>query len=119
MLGGEAVLREVITDFIGRVTGDVMIGFHFRGVDRSRLIELEFEFARRHLGGQGIYTGRPLHKAHGPHRILGGQFNRRLRILDQTLQDHGVPEEVRRAWLEHNEALREQITQDGKAECND
>ena len=119
MIGGEDVLRKVVEDFIGRVTSDVMIGFFFRAIDHKRLAELEFEFAAAHLGGPQRYSGRPLKKAHGGHPIMGGQFNRRLRLLDQTLLDHGVPEEVRLAWLAHNERLRSHITRDNKAECND
>lgn len=118
-LGGEAGLRAVIEDFIKRVTSDMMIGFHFRGVDHARLTQMEFEFARAHLGGAGPYSGRPLRSAHAPHRIMGGQFNRRLRILDKTLEDHGVPDDIRLAWVRHNEELRSQITADGPTECND
>lgn len=50
---------------------------------------------------------------------MGGQFNRRLKILERTLEDHGVDPEVRRIWLAHNEKLRAQITRDASDECND
>lgn len=117
-LGGEAALRAIIDDFVERVTTDMMIGFLFRAVDKQRLKELEFQFASRHLGGPHRYEGRPLTEAHKAHPIMGGQFNRRLRLLDQTLQDHGAPLEVRSLWLAHNEKLRSQITRDAPDECN-
>lgn len=116
-LGGDEALHAIITDFVTRVTSDMMIGFHFRGVDRERLIELEFQFARGHLGGAQVYEGRPLRTAHAAHRIMGGQFNRRLKILESTLQAHRVPDEVVRDWLHHNESLRSQITRDASDEC--
>jgi truncated hemoglobin YjbI len=112
-------LQGIIEDFVARVTGDVMIGFFFRAVDRARLAELEVQFAAAHLGGPSKYEGRPLSVAHSPHRIMGGQFNRRLRILDQTLRDHGVADDIRQAWLSHNEQLRSQITRDRSDECRD
>jgi hemoglobin len=118
-LGGEQRLREVVFDFVGRMAKDVMIGFHFRGVDLARLVEHEVAFARQHLGGDAGYAGRPLDVAHRPHRILGGQFNRRLRLLAQTMEDHQVPAHVQRAWLEHSESLRALVTADGATECND
>jgi hemoglobin len=118
-LGGEQALREIVEDFVDRVIADLMIGFHFRGVDKARLCQLEFEFARAHLGGKDSYSGRPLRNAHAPHRIMGGQFNRRLRILDKTLEDHAVPRDIRSSWIAHNESLRSQITADGPLECND
>lgn len=116
-LGGETALRSIITDFVTRVTSDMMIGFHFRGVDRDRLIELEFQFALGHLGGAQRYEGRPLRTAHATRKIMGGQFNRRLKILESTLVAHRVPNEVIRAWLSHNESLRAQITRDASDEC--
>lgn len=118
-IGGEAGLRAIIEDFVDRVTSDVMIGFFFRAVDKKRLAVLEAQFASSHLGGPSAYEGRPLSRAHGAHRIMGGQFNRRLVILEQTLRDHGVTDEVRDLWLAHNEQLRAHITRDQKDECID
>ena len=93
-LGGEQGLRAVIDDFVDRVFDDVMIGFHFGAASRERIKAKEYEFAARHLGAPIDYTGRPLVDAHGTHRILGGQFVRRLTILAETLRDHHAPSEV-------------------------
>lgn len=119
IIGGSAALTAIVRDFVGRVTRDIMIGFHFDRVDKERLVLLETEFAAEHLGGPEHYTGRPLHAAHAGHRILGGHFNRRLRLLEQTLEDHGVDAGVRKRWVAHNEELRAQVTDDGTTECND
>lgn len=117
-LGGEQGLRAVIDDFVDRVFDDVMIGFHFGAASRDRIKAKEYEFAARHLGAPVDYTGRPLADAHGTHRILGGQFVRRLTILAETLRDHDAPAEVIEAWLAHNEQLRDQITGDPGSSCN-
>ena len=117
-VGGESGLRAIVDDFVDRVFDDVMIGFHFRAADRARVKAKEYEFAARHLGAPVAYTGRPLAEAHGPHRILGGQFVRRLTLLAETLRDHGAPEAVVAAWLAHNERLRDQITGDPGSSCN-
>lgn len=116
-LGGEAALRRIIGVFVERVTDDVMIGFFFRGVDRRRLADKEFEFAARHLGAPTQYTGKPLREAHAPHRIMGGQFDRRLVILQRVLEELDVPADVRETWLEHNRRLRPVITRDSSGEC--
>jgi truncated hemoglobin YjbI len=107
----------IVDDFVDRVTKDMMIGFFFRAVDINRLKELEYQFAASHLGGPQGYQGRPLARAHGPHRIMGGQFNRRLKILDDTLISHQVESDIREEWLKHNESLRAHITQDARDEC--
>lgn len=115
-LGGEERLRAIVDRFVDRVVGDTMIGFFFRSVDIPRLKQREYEFAASHLGGAARYTGRPLGRAHAPHSILSGQFNRRLKILENTLRDFDVPEDVIREWLDHNARLRS-VIQSGGA-CN-
>jgi hemoglobin len=117
---GEAQLRAVITDFYGRVIPDVMIGFMFRGKDRQHLIDREYELTAALLGAPGVtYTGRPMRAAHAQHTIFGGHFERRLQILRETLRDHRVDPDVQAAWIDHQLALRAQITRDTGSECKD
>jgi hemoglobin len=118
-IGAEA-LRAVLTDFYGRVFGDVMIGFMFQGKDRRHLIDREYELTAALLGAPGVtYTGRPMRAAHAQHTIFGGQFERRLQILRETLRDHAVDPDVQQAWIDHQLALRGQITRDQGSECKD
>lgn len=116
---GPDQLRAVITDFYARVFDDVMIGFLFFGKDRKRLIDKEFEFTAQLLGGDVRYTGRPMRAAHARVPIMGGHFDRRTKILEETLEDHGVDSEVRESWLRHIQALRAQVTADATGACND
>lgn len=115
LLGGTLPLRAIVTDFVTRVVDDLMIGYFFRDVDREALIEREFEFARAHLGGGGDYRGRPLPQAHAPHGIRAGHFARRIKILEETLDEHAVPASVRAAWLAHDRSLERSVV-DG--DCN-
>lgn len=112
-------LRAVITDFYARVFDDVMIGFLFAGKDRKRLIEKELEFTAQLLGGDVRYTGRSMRAAHARVPIMGGHFDRRTRILEETLAAHDVDHEVRESWLRHIQALRAQVTADAAGACND
>ena len=118
-LGGEPVLRRVVDRFVDRVFDDVMIGFYFRNASRERIKDKEYEFAARHLGAEVEYTGRPLAAAHAPHAIMGGQFMRRLKILEETLVELDVPAAVREHWLSHNEKLRPLVTRDAAGHCDD
>ena len=116
-IGGDA-LRAVITDFYDRVFADVMIGFLFAGKDRRRLIDREWEFTARFLGADLAYQGRSMPEAHARVPILGGHFERRLQILRNTLADHRVDAEVAQAWIDHQLALRAQVTGDRGSECD-
>lgn len=117
---GEAKLRAVLVEFYDRVFADVMIGFMFAGKDRAHLIERELEFTANFLGAPDVvYRGQPIRTAHAKHTIFGGQFERRLQILKQTLAAHAVDPEVQRVWIEHTLALRSQVTHDRGSECAD
>lgn len=117
-LGGEPQLRAIIDEFVDRIFGDVMIGFFFRKADPSRIKAKEYEFAAAHLGANIAYTGRNLVDAHAAHPIMGGQFMRRKRILEETLERFGVPDHIREHWMAHTESLRSQVTRDAAGDCD-
>ncbi|MCA9643565.1 MAG: group 1 truncated hemoglobin [Polyangiaceae bacterium] len=117
-LGGERELRTIIDEFVDRVFDDVMIGFFFQRASRERLKAKEYEFAAEHLGGPVTYSGRPIAQAHAAHPIMGGQFMRRLRILEEVLEAHDVSPAVREHWLAHTEGLRAMVTRDSGGRCD-
>jgi len=117
-IGGEAPLRAIVSEFVDRCFDDTMIGFFFARADRERVKRHEYEHAAAHLGAEVRYGGRPLRAAHGPHRIMGGQFARRLQILREVLAKHGVPDDVRDRWLATQESLRGEITGNPGSECD-
>jgi truncated hemoglobin YjbI len=117
-LGGEPVLRRIIERFVDREFDDLMIGFFFRNASRERVKAKEYEFAARHLGADIPYTGRPIPEAHAAHPIMGGQFMRRLKILEETLQELGVAPHIREHWLAHTEKLRPLVTRDAGGRCD-
>lgn len=105
-------------EFVDRMFDDVMIGFFFRNVSRKHIKELEYQHAAEFLGGPVVYRGRPLRDAHKAHPIMGGQFARRKRILEETLVKHGVPDDIRAAWLDFTESLRDEITGNRGDDCD-
>ena len=118
-LGGEPALRRVVDRFVDRMMADVMIGYLFSAVRRERLKDKEFEHAAEHLGAGIAYTGKPLDVAHRPHKIRGGQFMRRLTILENTLDELEVPPRVKAHWIAHTLELRPLITADEGGRCAD
>lgn len=117
-LGGEEKLRQIIDIFIDRVFADPMIGFFFRNANKRRLKEMEYQLTAEFLGANVTYQGKALDQAHSKHPIMGGQFMRRMQILRETLEESGVPVEVRAEWLAHTERLRPLITGDQGSDCD-
>jgi truncated hemoglobin YjbI len=118
-IGGEPVLRTIISVFVGRMISDTMIGFFFTRVDRRRLEEMEYRFTARFLGADVEYTGLPIRDAHAKHPIMGGQFDRRRRILEEVLVEYGIDDDTRRAWLGHVDTLRPLVTRDAAGTCDE
>ncbi len=108
-LGGRPGLETILLDFYRRVFADPMIGYLFKGRDLDRLVALEVQFTTRAFGEPGDYEGRGMRAAHAGLRITGGQFDRRLQLLAETLADHGVDAEVKAAWMSHGRALRRAV----------
>lgn len=116
-LGGEPKLRAIVDDFIDRCFDDTMIGFMFARANRDRIKRFEYQHAAKNLGAPVQYEGRPLDDAHRPHRIFGGQFDRRRQILIETLRDHQVPQAIVDVWISHQDLLRPLITKDPDSSC--
>jgi hemoglobin len=115
---GDDKLRAVLETFYDAVFADVMIGFFFRGKDKARLVDKEWELVASHLGAPVRYSGRPLAEAHAAHPILGGHFERRLQLLREAMAAHGVDPDVREAWIAHTIALRPLVTSDRGTDCD-
>jgi hemoglobin len=114
---GEEALRRVVRDFYARVVADPMIGFLFAGKNVERLIQKEWELVASLLGAPVGYSGRSMAEAHARVPISVGHFDRRLVILEETLEAHQVDPEVRRRWLDHARSLRAQLTSDPEGVC--
>jgi len=108
-IGGEARVREILQALYGRLFADPMVGFLFEGKDEGHIVEQQVAFTCRFLGGPQTYEGLPLPRAHAGLPLLPGHFDRRHRLLEQVLDECAVPEDVKRAWLQIDEALRPSV----------
>lgn len=116
----KSIIRTITDSLVDEMMSDVMIGYLFVSVDRTRLKQLEFEQAMQTLEhDEHVYTGRPLRQAHARHHIKPAQFDRRTTILKRLLKQSALGEGDQVRWLAHVEALREDIVQDPDLECND
>ena len=105
-IGGLDGLRHILTDFYQRVFKDLMIGYLFEGQSMTRLIDREVEWTARTVYGLDItYRGKGLRQAHGKHPIRRGHFHRRNQILRETLNAHGISDDVKNIWMNHSESL--------------
>ncbi|MGZ3687949.1 MAG: group I truncated hemoglobin [Bdellovibrionota bacterium] len=107
---GEAKLGEILRDFYNRMSRDILIGYFFDGRDTDAIADKQKQFLMRAMGAVPTYSGKAPADAHTElPKILAGHFDRRLRILEETLRAHGLSEEDIRTWVEFEEAFRKGI----------
>lgn len=106
---GEERVRTIIEAFTGDMFGDAMIGFFFIDKDHARIRAMEYQHAALFLGADIRYEGRAIAEVHRPLRIMGGQFLRRRKILQNTLEAHRVPADIQARWLAHVDAFAKVI----------
>ena len=111
-VGGEEALTRILREFYARMARDLMIGFFFAGFDTDQIADQQRAFLMRAMGATPSYAGKAPAQAHDKlPPILAGHFDRRLRILEETLRDHGVSAEDIRTWVSFESAFREQIVE--------
>ncbi len=87
-----------------------MVGFFFDGKDLAHIAEQQLRFVLRAMDAVSSYAGKSPSAAHlelPP--ILAGHFDRRLRILEETLREHGLTEAEIQVWIGFEEAFRNVI----------
>jgi hemoglobin len=105
-------LHAILADFYQRLSNDVLVGFFFLGHDLEHIARQQAAFLLRAFGAVPTYSGRPPAQAHldlAP--ILSGHFDRRLKLLEETLRFHGLPDEAIEVWLGFENAFRQAIIQ--------
>jgi hemoglobin len=112
---GEAKVRAVLQSLYDRLFADPMVGFLFEGRDKGHIVEQQVAFTCAFLGGPQRYTGKPLPEAHAALPLLPGHFDRRHHLLATVLDEHGIPDAVKRAWLRIDESLRPSVLAAGDA----
>lgn len=106
-IGGESGLAAILKEFYQRMANDLLIGFFFDGKDLDHIASQQLKFLMRAMGATLSYSGKAPAQAHlelPP--ILPGHFDRRLRILEETLRNHQLSEEQIRIWIQFENSFR-------------
>ncbi len=114
---GSETVSAVITEFYHRAFQDPMIGHFFFGHDRGHITRMQIDFASNMLGGPKVYRGKSLQEAHGALPLRPPHFARRQVLMREVLEEFGVREDLREAWLGLEARLRPLIIQQ-KIDCN-
>ncbi len=106
-IGSEERLRLILRDFYSRMASDILVGFFFINKNPETVADKQVGFLMRAMGQSPTYRGKSPAKAHEDlPPILAGHFDRRLKILEATLREHGIPEEAIQLWVRFEGSFR-------------
>jgi len=106
----EETVRAILDAFYKKMSTDILLGFFFDGKNVDLIAERQGDFLLRAMGVRPSYTGLPPSHAHRKMApILSGHFDRRLKLLEETLREFGLREDDISVWLGFENAFREPI----------
>jgi hemoglobin len=89
-MGGEPVVRAVVSDTLDRVVADHKLKRSFAEVDVIRIKRLLAEQICQLAGGGCRYSGDSMREAHGGHQISEAEFYGMVEILRDSMRRHHV-----------------------------
>jgi hemoglobin len=111
---GQDRVRAILQSLYDQLFVDPIVGFLFEGKDKQHIVEQQLAFTCHFLGGPQKYEGKPIPKAHAALPLLPGHFDRRHYLLARIMEDHHVPDDVRRTWLQIDQGLRSSVLVSGE-----
>ena len=106
-VGSEDRLRLILRDFYRRMAVDILVGFFFTNKNPESVADQQVSFLMRAMGQSPSYRGKSPAQAHGQlPPILAGHFDRRLKILEETLREHGISEGAIQLWLRFENSFK-------------
>lgn len=106
---GAAGIRVAVELFYQRLLADPVLSRWFDGVDLGRLKAHQREFLLMAIGGPELYQGRDMATAHAGLAIDGENYDRAVRMLEESLTDAGITGAVSAAVSRRLAPLRGQI----------
>ncbi len=108
-VGGLPTLERVHKIFYDKAFAHPWLGKYFEGHSQAFLERRQTEFMAEKMGGPVEYRGRDPYLAHRAMYIPPELFRLRSRLLEEALEEAGVPEALRRRWLRIDNAFHRQI----------
>jgi len=98
-MGGQEVIRAVVSDTLDQVVADHQLQRSFEKVDVDRVKRLLVEQICELAGGGCHYSGDSMREVHGGHQISEAEFYELVQILRDNLKRHHVRQRERNELL--------------------
>ena len=105
-------LSFIISDFYQRIFNDERLLPYFHNTTQQRSREKVYSFYKRLFSGEPCFFGDRPRNAHHWMVITNEIYDHRLTVLEATLRDHQLPDNLLGKWLEYEEYYRSDIVKD-------
>lgn len=98
-LGGTPGLTKLMADFVPRLAADPRIGEFFK---ETKLSELQKQLVDQFCvvsGGSCVYEGETMKNSHAEMKIRRADFNALVEVLQQSMDQQGIPFSVQNRLL--------------------
>lgn len=100
-------LNLILEDFYQKMHDDLLVGFFFEGKDLKHIAHQQGKFLLNAAGFLDRFEGKGPSTAHlSMPPILDGHFDRRLVLLREVLQTHGLPQPIIEIWVSFESTFR-------------
>lgn len=115
-VGGLPTLQKVHKIFYDKVYAHPWLGQFFVGHDQTAIENRQTSFMAERMGGDIVYMGKEPKVSHETMYITQELFDLRTSILDESIREAGVPDELRERWLRIDSAFSKAIVKPSKEE---
>ena len=105
-------IRAIVYTFYERAFQDPMLAHFFIHTEHAHLVDMQSDFVFSMLGGPTRYRGQAIEKIHDSLLIRPSHFRRRQRILQESMHEHKLDNDLAEAWLRLEERLKPLIVKD-------
>lgn len=111
-VGGLPTLQRAHKIFYDKVYAHPWLGRFFEGHRQDAIEHRQTSFMAEKMHGPVQYWGKDMHYAHEAMYITRELFDLRHAILEESLSEAGVPEDLRERWLRIDSAFMKPIVKD-------
>ena len=114
-IGGLPTLNRVHKIFYDKVYAHYWLKHFFEGHSQEAIEHRQTTFMAEKMGGPAEYWGKEIKYGHEAMYITRELFDVRHALLEESLREAGVPEDLTQRWLRIDSAFLKQVVKDSIA----
>ena len=111
-VGGLPTLQRVHRIFYDKVYAHAWLKLYFEGHSQVAIENRQTTFMAMKMGGDVVYMGKDVRVAHEAMYITPELFEIRRALLDESIRETGVADDLRERWLKIDGAFMKSIVKD-------